>query len=112
RCSRWRRSCAAHCGKPPPRPVEAQNPPRLDLWLGRALVRRVDFARHPPRYFPQKNRQRWEDLMPISRRTLLKSSAAATAALSLDWTRAQAQAETVRIGVIYHLTSPFLARGC
>ena len=49
--------------------------------------------------------------MPISRRTLLKSSAAATAALSLDWTRAQAQAETVRIGVIYDLTGPFAAGG-
>ncbi|XUJ35425.1 twin-arginine translocation signal domain-containing protein [Bradyrhizobium japonicum] len=31
--------------------------------------------------------------MPTSRRQLLKSSAAAAAALSLDWTRAQAQAE-------------------
>ena len=49
--------------------------------------------------------------MPISRRTLLKSSAAATAALSLDWTRAQAQAETVRIGLIYDLTGPFAAGG-
>ena len=49
--------------------------------------------------------------MPISRRTLLKSSAAATAAISLDWTRAQAQAETVRIGVIYDLTGPFAAGG-
>src|SRR5215470_2142924 len=49
--------------------------------------------------------------MPISRRTLLKSSAAATAALSLDWTRAQAQAETVRIGTIYDLTGPFAAGG-
>ena len=49
--------------------------------------------------------------MPISRRTLLKSSAAATAALSLDWRRAQAQAETVRIGVIYDLTGPFAAGG-
>src|SRR5437879_9042925 len=49
--------------------------------------------------------------MLISRRTLLKNSAAATAALSLDWTRAQAQAETVRIGVIYDLTGPFAAGG-
>src|SRR5690349_21378804 len=49
--------------------------------------------------------------MPISRRTLLKSSAAATATLSLDWTRAQAQAETVRIGVIYDLTGTFAAGG-
>ena len=39
--------------------------------------------------------------MPTSRRTLLKTSAAAAAAFSLDWTRAQAQAETVRIGLIY-----------
>src|SRR5438477_10877317 len=50
-------------------------------------------------------------MMPTSRRTLLKSSAAAVAGLSLDWTRAQAQAETVRIGVIYDLTGPFAAGG-
>src|ERR1700710_608010 len=49
--------------------------------------------------------------MPTSRRTLLKNSAAAAAALSLDWTRAQAQAETVRIGLIYDLTGPFAAGG-
>src|SRR5437879_12330859 len=49
--------------------------------------------------------------MLISRRTLLKNSAAATAALSLDWTRAQAQAETIRIGVIYDLSGPFAAGG-
>src|SRR5262249_8135178 len=46
-----------------------------------------------------------------SRRTLLKNSAAAAAILSLDWTRAQAQAEDVRIGVIYDLTGPFAAGG-
>jgi branched-chain amino acid transport system substrate-binding protein len=49
--------------------------------------------------------------MPTSRRTLLKNSAAAAAVVSLDWTRAQAQAETVRIGVIYDLTGPFAAGG-
>ena len=49
--------------------------------------------------------------MPTSRRTLLKSTAAAAAAFSLDWTRAQAQAETVRIGVIYDLSGPFAAGG-
>jgi branched-chain amino acid transport system substrate-binding protein len=49
--------------------------------------------------------------MPTSRRTLLKNSAAAAAALSLDWTRARAEAETVRIGVIYDLTGPFAAGG-
>jgi len=49
--------------------------------------------------------------MPTSRRTLLKTSAAAAAVLSLDWRRAQAQAETVRIGVIYDLTGPFAAGG-
>src|SRR3569623_1467875 len=52
-----------------------------------------------------------EDRMPTSRRQLLKTSAAAAAALSLDWTRAQAQAETVRIGLIYDLTGPFAAGG-
>jgi branched-chain amino acid transport system substrate-binding protein len=31
--------------------------------------------------------------------------------LTFDWTRAQAQAETVRIGVIYDLTGPFAAGG-
>src|SRR5450631_4629023 len=49
--------------------------------------------------------------MATSRRTLLKNSAAAAAVASLDWTRAQAQAETVRIGVIYDLTGPFAAGG-
>jgi branched-chain amino acid transport system substrate-binding protein len=49
--------------------------------------------------------------MPTSRRTLLKNAAAAAAALNLDWTRAQAQAETVRLGVIYDLTGPFAAGG-
>src|SRR5437660_7058111 len=49
--------------------------------------------------------------MPTSRRTLLKNTAGAAAVLSLDWSRAQAQAETVRIGVIYDLTGPFAAGG-
>jgi branched-chain amino acid transport system substrate-binding protein len=49
--------------------------------------------------------------VPTSRRTLLKNSAATAAVLSLDWTRAQAQAETVRIGVVYDLTGPFAAGG-
>ena len=49
--------------------------------------------------------------MPTSRRQLLKSTAAAAATLSLDWTRAQAQAETLRMGVIYDLTGPFAAGG-
>src|SRR5712691_4909648 len=49
--------------------------------------------------------------MPTSRRGLLKNSAAAAAVLSLDWTRARAEAETVRIGVIYDLTGPFAAGG-
>src|SRR3954464_10437362 len=49
--------------------------------------------------------------MATSRRTLLKNTAAAAAALSFDWTRAQAQAETVRIGLIYDLTGPFAAGG-
>src|SRR6201995_6113845 len=49
--------------------------------------------------------------MPTSRRTLLKGSAATAAVLSLDWSRAQAQAETVRIGTIYDLSGPFAAGG-
>jgi branched-chain amino acid transport system substrate-binding protein len=49
--------------------------------------------------------------MATSRRTLLKTSAAAAAALSFDWTRAQAQAETVRIGTIYDLSGPLAAGG-
>jgi branched-chain amino acid transport system substrate-binding protein len=47
--------------------------------------------------------------MKTSRRTLLKNSAAAAAALSLDWRYAQAQAETVRIGVIFDHSGPFAA---
>ena len=46
-----------------------------------------------------------------SRRTLLKNSAAPAAALSLDWRFAQAQAETVRIGVIFDHSGPFAAGG-
>ena len=49
--------------------------------------------------------------MPTSRRTLLKSAAAAAAVINLDWTRAQAEAETLRIGVIYDLSGPFAAGG-
>src|SRR5262249_6366939 len=49
--------------------------------------------------------------MPTSRRTLLKNSAAAAAVLSLDWTRARAEAETMRVGVIFDLTGPFAAGG-
>jgi branched-chain amino acid transport system substrate-binding protein len=49
--------------------------------------------------------------MSTSRRTLLKNSTAAAAVLSLDWRRARAEAETVRVGVIYDLTGPFAAGG-
>lgn len=49
--------------------------------------------------------------MPTSRRQLLKGTAAAAATLSLDWTRARAQAENLRIGLIYDLTGPFAAGG-
>jgi len=49
--------------------------------------------------------------MPTSRRQLLKGTAAAAATLSLDWTRAQAQVENLRIGLIYDLTGPFAAGG-
>src|SRR5499427_7812809 len=49
--------------------------------------------------------------MKTSRRTLLKNSAAAAVALSLDWRYAQAQTETVRIGVIFDHSGPFAAGG-
>ena len=49
--------------------------------------------------------------MTTSRRSLLKRSAATVAAMSLDWTRAPAQAETIRIGTIYDLSGPFAAGG-
>src|SRR5690348_10832785 len=49
--------------------------------------------------------------MPTSRRTLLKGTAATAAVMSLDWSRAQAQGETVRIGTIYDLSGPFAAGG-
>jgi branched-chain amino acid transport system substrate-binding protein len=49
--------------------------------------------------------------MKTTRRTLLKNTAATAAALSLDWRFAQAQAETVRIGVLYDLSGPFAAGG-
>ena len=46
-----------------------------------------------------------------TRRALVRNSAAVAAVLSLDWARARAQGETVRIGVIYDLTGPFAAGG-
>jgi branched-chain amino acid transport system substrate-binding protein len=46
-----------------------------------------------------------------SRRSLLKHSAAAAATLGLGTRFASAQAETVRIGVIYDLSGPFAAGG-
>jgi branched-chain amino acid transport system substrate-binding protein len=49
--------------------------------------------------------------MKTSRRTLLKNSVATGVALGLDWRFARAQAETVRIGVIYDLSGPFAAGG-
>jgi branched-chain amino acid transport system substrate-binding protein len=49
--------------------------------------------------------------MKTTRRTLLKSTAATAAALSLDWRFAQAQAESVRIGVIFDHSGPFAAGG-
>jgi branched-chain amino acid transport system substrate-binding protein len=49
--------------------------------------------------------------MPTSRRSLLKGTAATAAVLSFDWSRAQAQGETIRIGTIYDLSGPFAAGG-
>src|SRR6202167_3683146 len=49
--------------------------------------------------------------MATSRRTLLKNTAAATAALGLGARFARAEAEAVRIGVIYDLSGPFAAGG-
>src|SRR5712671_1192077 len=46
-----------------------------------------------------------------SRRLLLKNSAATVAAMSLGGRFAGAQAETVRIGVVYDLSGPFAAGG-
>jgi branched-chain amino acid transport system substrate-binding protein len=49
--------------------------------------------------------------MTTSRRSLLKKSAATVATLSLSRRFATAQAETVRIGVVYDLSGPFAAGG-
>jgi branched-chain amino acid transport system substrate-binding protein len=49
--------------------------------------------------------------MPTTRRSLLKNSAATVAALGLSCRVARAQAETVRIGVVYDLSGPFAAGG-
>ncbi|MGB3746322.1 MAG: ABC transporter substrate-binding protein, partial [Xanthobacteraceae bacterium] len=49
--------------------------------------------------------------MKTSRRSLLKNSAAAAATLSVSGRFASAQAETVRIGVVYDLSGPFAAGG-
>jgi branched-chain amino acid transport system substrate-binding protein len=49
--------------------------------------------------------------MTTSRRSLLKNSAATVAALGMSGRFASAQAETVRIGVVYDLSGPFAAGG-
>src|SRR5438270_13847481 len=49
--------------------------------------------------------------MKTSRRSLLKNSAAAAATLSVSGRVASAQAEAVRIGVVYDLSGPFAAGG-
>ena len=49
--------------------------------------------------------------LATSRRSLLKNTAAATAALSFGGRFARAEGETVRIGVIYDLSGPFAAGG-
>jgi branched-chain amino acid transport system substrate-binding protein len=49
--------------------------------------------------------------MPTTRRALLKNSAATVAALGMSGRFAAAQAETVRIGVVYDLSGPFAAGG-
>src|ERR1700681_96287 len=49
--------------------------------------------------------------MTTSRRSLLKNSAATVAALSFSGRFASAQAETIRIGVVYDLSGPFAAGG-
>src|ERR1700688_4264687 len=49
--------------------------------------------------------------MTTSRRSLLKKSAAAAAAVSLSGRFASAQAETIRIGVVYDLSGPFAGGG-
>src|ERR1700726_843645 len=54
---------------------------------------------------------REEHAMATSRRSLLKNSAATAATLSLGGRLARAEAEEVRIGVIYDLSGPFAAGG-
>src|SRR6266567_4897534 len=49
--------------------------------------------------------------MKTSRRSLLKNSAAAAATLSVSGRFASAQAESIRIGVVYDLSGPFAAGG-
>jgi branched-chain amino acid transport system substrate-binding protein len=49
--------------------------------------------------------------MTTSRRSLLKGSAATAAALSFSGRFASAEAETIRIGVVYDLSGPFAAGG-
>jgi len=49
--------------------------------------------------------------MTTSRRSLLRNSAASVAALSFSGRLASAEAETIRIGVVYDLSGPFAAGG-
>jgi len=49
--------------------------------------------------------------MKTSRRSLLKKSAATAATLAVSGRFATAQAEAVRIGVVYDLSGPFAAGG-
>src|SRR5499427_1374344 len=63
---------------------------------------------------PKFGAAREEDAMTTSRRSLLKNSAATIAAfgtLGLSGRVARAQAESVRIGVVYDLSGPFAALG-
>src|SRR5499427_982934 len=63
---------------------------------------------------PKFGAAREEDAMTTSRRSLLKNSAATIAAfgtLGLSGRVARAQAESVRIGVVYDLSGPFAAGG-
>src|SRR5690242_4703753 len=49
--------------------------------------------------------------MKTTRRSLLKKSAATAATLAVSGSFASAQAEAVRIGVVYDLSGPFAAGG-
>src|SRR5262249_50542420 len=92
---------------------------QLDRPAGGARRRHacVDFPLGPPNTQTQPRKAKpntitsRREAMPATPRSCLKNSAATVAAVGLSSRFASAQAETIRIGVVYDLSGPFAAGG-